>query len=487
MLTRIAILGPLLGRVPLWALMVYDLIVLGVIVLAVVRRRGLTGTLAWIFAIIALPGLGVVGYLLLANPHVARTRRAKRAATRRVQAQRGPRSGTGSGTAATRTPAERSILRLGERLTGEAPADGNRVSLVSSNVQAAQRVREAIRGARRSIWAEYYMVKNDATGRAFLELLTARAREGLDVRLLYDAVGSWGIDGAALKALRAAGGRVEVFLPINPLRRRWAIHLRNHRKILVVDGDVAMTGGMNIGDEYSGARLRRREKPWRDTLLVVEGPAAAVFGDVFAEDWCFATGTEDFVEVPSPAPAGASTLVAVLPSGPDQEANANRLAYFAGITSAVERCWIASPYFIPDGPTNRALVTAALRGVDVRILLPAKNDVRLMGPAARSYYHALVRAGARIFEYQPAMLHSKLMIVDGRWALVGSANVDIRSFWLNFEISALVFDPAFTADVEAQYEKDVAQSREVTAVILEGRGFFAALGESLARLMSPLL
>jgi cardiolipin synthase len=279
-----------------------------------------------------------------------------------------------------------------------------------------------------------------------------------------------------------------VFLPINPLRRRWAVHLRNHRKILVVDGSTAMTGGMNVGDEYSGQLGRRGPRAWRDTLLVLDGPAAAAFAEVFAEDWSFATGTEEILEVESGAAAeSGGSLVSVLPSGPDQEANAARLAYFAGITSAVSRCWIASPYFIPDGPTNRALVTAALRGVDVRILLPEKNDVTLMGPAARSYYTALVRAGARIFEYRPAMLHAKSMSVDGRWCLIGSANVDVRSFWLNFEISALVFDPEFASGLEAQFEKDLAQSREITPEILSGRGFWAALGEGVARLMSPLL
>jgi len=485
-LTPLAHVAALSERIPLWALFLYDLTVLGVITLAIVRRRGLTGTLAWIFAIIALPGIGVVAYLLLANPHVARTRRAKRRATREFRQRRGHPHGTGGG-GTPLTAAERGVLRLAERLSDVAPVGGNRVDLVSRNEEAARRMGEAIASAKESVWAEYYMVKNDPTGREFLTLLARRAREGLDVRLLYDAVGSWGIEEGALDAIRAAGGHVEVFLPINPLRRRWAVHLRNHRKILVLDGKVAMTGGMNVGDEYSGRRRRGPAAAWRDTLLVLDGPAAGALAEVFAEDWSFATESEEILDVPRDAPRKDGSLVAVLPSGPDQEANAARLAYFAGITSAVSRCWIASPYFIPDGPTNRALVAAALRGLDVRILLPEKNDVTLVGPAGRSYYTALVRAGVRIFEYRPAMLHSKLMSIDGRWCLVGSANVDVRSFWLNFEISALVFDPAFAAVVDAQFEKDVADSREITPEILAGRGFWEALGEGIARLMSPLL
>ncbi|HKB70032.1 MAG TPA: cardiolipin synthase [Thermoanaerobaculia bacterium] len=487
MLTPIGHVAQIFERIPFWALLVYDLLVLAVIALAIVRRRGFASTLAWIFAIIALPGAGVVAYLLLANPHVARTRRAKRRATLKVRQRRG-RGASGAAGEGRLTPAERSVLRLAERLSDIAPEAGNRVSLASSNEEASLRVTEGIAAARRSIWAEYYMVKNDTTGRQFLDLLARRAREGLDVRFLYDAVGSWGIDAGALETLRKAGGHVEVFLPINPLRRRWAVHLRNHRKILVLDGAVAMTGGMNIGDEYSGHRGRRAVRAWRDTLLVLEGPAAGALAEVFAEDWSFATGTEEILDAPRQAEAeSGGSLVSILPSGPDQEANAARLAYFAGITSAVSRCWIASPYFIPDGPTNRALVTAALRGVDVRILLPEKNDVTLMGPAGRSYYNALVKAGARIFEYRPAMLHSKSMSVDGRWCLIGSANVDVRSFWLNFEISALIFDTKFAAAVESQFERDLAQSREITPEILSARGVWAALGEGVARLMSPLL
>ncbi len=491
MLTLLSHLGSVFDRVSTPFLLLYDLVVVGVIVVAVIRGRGFSSTLAWIFAIIAFPGIGAIAYLLLANPHVARTRRAKRAATSRLRRQRGARdalSGWSAELDARLSPPERSVVHLAARLSGISPAGGNRAEIVSSNRVADRRITDALRGAGRSIWAEYYMVKRDETGRAFLALLAERAREGVDVRLLYDAVGSWGIEGPELRAVTAAGGHVEVFLPVNPLRKRWAVHLRNHRKILVVDGEVAMTGGMNIGNEYSGSRGRRKQKAWRDTLLVLRGPAASQLGEVFAEDWSFATGSEELLDIPEAAAAEEDgCLVAVLPSGPDQEANANRLGYFAGITASVSRCFIASPYFIPDGPTVRALVTAALRGVDVRVLVPEKNDIALMGLAVRSYYSSLVRAGVRIYEYRPAMLHSKTMVIDGRWFLVGSANVDVRSFWLNFEISALVFDPAFATQVEAQFSTDLQVSREITPKILAGRGFFETLGQGLARLMSPLL
>ena len=492
MLTRMVHLGSLFDRVPAGILLLYDAGVLFVLALAVIRRRGITGTLAWIFAIIAFPVFGPVAYLLLANPHVARTRRAKRTATRELRHRRGVPAADPEAAFAdpdrALPPVERSIVRLATRLSGIPAAGGNLAEVLSSNVEASNRVREALLGARRSIWAEFYMVKNDETGRTFLDTLARRAREGIDVRLLYDAVGSWGIDSSALRAIREAGGHVEVFLPVNPLRKRWAVHLRNHRKILVVDGEIAMTGGMNIGNEYSGSRGRNRQKPWRDTLLILRGPAAEQLGEVFAEDWSFATGTEELLDVPTvPGARVGGSLVAVLPSGPDQEANANRLGYFAGITGAVSRCFIASPYFIPDGPTIRALVTAALRGVDVRVAVPEKNDIFLMGPAVRSYYTNLVRAGVRIYEYRPAMLHSKTMVVDGRWCLVGSANVDVRSFWLNFEIGALVFDPEFASRLEAQFLKDLEVSREITPKILSGRGILEALGQGLARLMSPLL
>lgn len=476
---------------------------------AITRRLGPEATLAWIFAILAVPLAGGITYLMLAGPSMTRTTRRKRAATLAARmASTAVRARAASLTAAgsedSLSPGELTLLRLAANITDLEPTGGNAVELLAENKRAFERVGEALRGARRTIWAESYIIKKDETGQRFLDLLIEKARAGIDVRLLYDAVGSFTIDGKRLEALRAAGGRATAFLPMNPLRKRWAVNLRNHRKLIVVDGEIGFTGGMNIGNEYSG-QLRRRVREMRrpdpdhfqDAHLRLLGPAVGDLSQTFAEDWAFATD-EELTLPPVPAPLDGhgeidlhdedgSAVAAIIPSGPDQEHNANGMVYFAGISSARQRIWLESAYFIPDQALLTALVSSALRGVDVRVLVPAHSDIGIVRAAARTYYPSLVRGGVRVFEYQPSMLHSKTVVIDGRWGLVGSANMDIRSFRLNFELSALVMGRAFAHELEGRFAADMEQSVEITGDLLRGQSYWARLRDGVARLMSPLL
>ncbi|MFN7990252.1 MAG: cardiolipin synthase [Thermoanaerobaculia bacterium] len=462
---------------------------------AVTRHLGVASTLAWIFFILFLPGVGAAAYFLLASPRIRTTRRRRRLAGEAVRAA--IRRSLGREPLPEEvehaSPLARSVLFLGTRLTGLPPRAGNRVELLLDNERAFGAKADAIRGAERSVWAEYYLVEDDATGRSFLSDLAGRARAGCDVRLLYDAVGSSGRPEEELATLRAAGGKAEAFLPVNPLRKRWSAHLRNHRKLLVVDERIGFTGGMNIGDEYArgrasapGSAKAGRNRPWHDAHLRVEGPAVFDLATVFAEDWTFASG-ERLVPTSIPLPAAGGSVVAVLPSGPDQAANANAHTYFAALSGALERCWLTTPYFVPDEPTVAALCNAAFRGIDVRVLVPAESDVPLAQAAGRFFYGTLLRSGVRIFEYQPAVLHAKTVVVDGSWALVGSANLDFRSFTLNFELGALVFDRGFAALLERRFAQDLVESREVTLPPVERRGFALRARLGLARLLSPLL
>jgi len=476
---------------------------------AVTRRLGVESTLAWIFSILALPVAGAVAYLMLAGPSIRRTKRRRRAATpavrvsavaaARAAAARGARAGDDA-----LSTGELTLLQLAEKLTDLEPSGGNAVDLLVDNEKAFECIEKALAGAQRMIWAESYIIQKDETGQRFLELLTERARAGVDVRLLFDAMGSFSIDAPRLAALQAAGGKARAFLPVNPLRKRWAVNLRNHRKLIVVDGETGFTGGMNIGNEYSGQlrkRLReaRRSEPdhFQDAHLQIHGPAVAELAQAFADDWAFSTD-EDLPRTSPPAPhdkrgrldvkdEAGSAVVAIIPSGPDQRHNANALVHFAGIASARHRIWIESAYFIPDQSLLTALIVAALRGVDVRVVVPSISDVGIVRAAARSYYPALLRGGVRVFEYQPCMLHSKTLVVDGRWGLVGSANMDIRSFRLNFELGALVMGRAFASRMEKRFETDMADSIEITAESLAGQGWWAKLRDGFARLLSPLL
>jgi cardiolipin synthase A/B len=475
---------------------VTTLLDLAAITLALVRRRGFSSTLAWIFAIIALPAVGAIFYFLLANPRVLRTSRIKRAARRRVRTSISGRffAELDDPDIAALPAPSRSLLTLSKRLSGLAPTRGNALTLLTDNRQTFAQIERVMLEAKQSIWAEYYIIEDDSTGRRFLELLAERARAGVSVKLLYDAVGSAGLDSGLLDAIERAGGRTAAFLPVNPLQRRWAVHLRNHRKIIVVDGDRAFTGGMNIGDVYSGSSGKRRQmagrrkvRAWRDTHLLIEGPGVQDLATVFAEDWCFTTDEVLPLREARVLRGEPGACVAMLPSGPDQEANATSLAYFIGITMAEERCYLTSPYFVPDEPTLRALTSAALRGVDVRLLVPSKNDVALMVYAIRSFYPRLLEAGVRIYEYQPSVLHAKTMVIDGRVCIVGSANLDVRSFRLNFEVGAIVVDDVFSGVLEQQFRLDLAKSREVLESDVQGRGFAQVLLEGAAQLLSPLL
>lgn len=472
---------PVIGRFTEWgwvalAIGALDLLAVG---RALVRGHGVTSTLAWILGILAFPGAGAVAYLLLANPSIRRTVRKKVAA-----------SGTRT-LAADSEPERRDdrVIRLAEELTGLPATTGNRVELLVEDELAFARIEEELRAATTSIWAEYYLVRNDETGHRFLDLLAERARAGVGVRLLYDAIGSMRLDAARLRAIRAAGGVVESFLPVNPFRRRWAVHLRNHRKLIVIDGTRVFTGGMNVGDEYSGRSKLKGDQHFRDSHLHIKGPAVRHFAEVFIEDWKFAVGEE----LAAPAVSAeletvrGPSIVSPLPSGPDQRWNASAHAFFAGIMSAQKTCFLTTPYFVPDDPTLTALVTAAKSGVDVRLLVPERCDVPLVGAAARSFYAGLLRGGVRIFGYRPSMLHAKSMSVDGSWGIVGSANVDMRSFRLNFEIGALVRDPEFAAGLERLFRDELRDSREVTAESLAQDGLARRLGQGIARLMSPLL
>lgn len=444
---------------------------------ALLRGHGVTSTLAWILAILAFPGAGAIAYLLLANPSIRKTVRRKLAASK-----------ARPGASQTDSDDDR-VIRLAERLTGLPATSRNRVELLVEDQMAFGRIEEELRAATKSIWVEYYIVRNDETGHRFLDLLAARARAGVAVRLLYDAVGSMRLDAARLRAIRVAGGFAEPFLPLNPFRRRWAVHLRNHRKLIVLDGTTVFTGGMNVGDEYSGRSRLRGGQHFRDSHLRIQGSAVRYFAQVFVEDWLFAVGEPLSLPAASAEPAvvAGSSLVCPLPSGPDQRLNASAHAYFAGIMTARKTCYLTTPYFAPDEATLTALVTAAQSAVDVRILLPARCDVPLVGTAARSFYRDLLRGGVRIFEYRPSMLHAKSMSIDESWGIVGSANVDMRSFRLNFEIGALVRDPGFAADLTLRFLQELEESTEITIEALAREGFAQRFAQAIARLMSPLL
>jgi cardiolipin synthase len=304
------------------------------------------------------------------------------------------------------------------------------------------------------------------------------------VYLLFDEVGCIGLSRGYIAKLRAAGVLVRPFHTRRGLRNRFQINFRNHRKVVVIDGRVAFVGGLNVGDEYLG--LDPDLGPWRDTHARYEGPVATCVQLSFVEDWYWASrAIPELNWDPEPC-SGVGTDILALPSGPADALDTAGLFYVHAINSAQQRVWISSPYFVPDDRVLGALQLAALRGVDVRILLPQKADHYPIYLSSFAYIRPLVDVGVKIYRYQPGFLHQKVLLVDDQVGVVGTANLDNRSFRLNFEITMAAVDRGFAGEVEAMLREDLAHSKEVPATDLESRGVLFRFLVNLSRLAAPV-
>jgi cardiolipin synthase len=437
------------------------------------RRRGNPrAALSWLLTLFALPLLGAFLWWAFGRTSLRRRRRRREKRSEEFERRHGPaRSDEG-------TPFDGLIP---PRAIGDSvfPSADNRVRLYIDGAQAFPAMEAAIRSAERQIHALFYIWHDDDTGRRFRDLLVERARAGVIVRVLVDA---WGTPGFAKRfsdPLRAAGAHVAAFMPshLYPLRAP-RFNFANHRKILVVDERLAFTGGMNVGSDY--------EHGWRDLMVGVEGPAVHALEHAFLDDWYFATREAvPHLEERHPDASGG-VACAVIASGPDRSEWLHD-TFFIAFTHARRRIWIATPYFIPTQALSAALRTSASRGMDVRVLLPSTSDVPLVKWASRSFYPQLLDAGVRIYEYRDKMMHAKAFLVDDEITSVGSANVDNRSFRLNFEIGCLFHDRSINVRLAAWYEELLEHATEVTLEASENRGTPQKLIESAAHLLSPLL
>jgi cardiolipin synthase len=465
-----------------------EVIALSVVPLVLVRRKEPSSTIAWILALLFVPPLGVALFLLFGRDRVRWPARRKREADALVRARVAAHAPP-SEPALLAAPAanlELSLFRVGAHLTHGHASAGNAVQPLLGGDETYAALGAAIDAAQRHVHAEYYLIRNDATGAWFQERLLAAARRGVEVRLLCDGFGCFPLPSSYTRALRAAGARVGTFLPMRSVLLQ-PVNLRNHRKIVVVDGITAFTGGLNIGDEYRGVMPGVGQ--WRDLHMRVEGPAALDLQRVFFQDWAFATGEAMSADGYFPQdvrPAGDATI-AVVPSGPDTRNEAIERIFFGAIAGARERVWMTTPYFVPDQAIMVAMELAAMRGVDVKIILPSRSNHRVTFHAGRSFYEPLLEAGVKVYEFEPGIVHAKTMVVDGSIALVGSANMDLRSFRLNFEVHALIGDSAVAASLERFFASDLAQSRLVSLADWRSRPARVRVYEGAARLVSPLL
>jgi cardiolipin synthase A/B len=477
------------------------LVGLGVWIL--LEKRSPVATLAWLLALVALPYVGFVVFFLMGPRRLVRKRLKHKRARGAVQ-PRGTMVHVNEPKQQRDDARIDQLVHLAER-TGEPPADlCDDVTVFNDAASAYDAIEKAIAEAKHHVHFGYYIFDAGRVGARFRDALILRARAGVTVRVLVDDVGSSSLGRSFSQPMRDAGVKFARFNPVTFARMRSRFDFRNHRKIVVCDGTVGFTGGINITDEYlpaaeppkTLAERRARRKldkrghlaPWRDTHVRLHGDAVRWLQLTFLDDWYYATGYAERDEAYFPTRTETGDhLVQIVASGPDRDMEPIQKLYFASIASARSRVFVTSPYFVPDDAVLTALTTAALRGVDVRVLVPRRSDSLIVTAAARSYYDTILAAGVRVYEYQPTMIHAKTLVVDDFFTSVGTANMDNRSFRLNFEVTAILYGEAHANEAAEQFRHDVKNAKEIKAHSRGKVPFGWRLAEAGARVLSPLL
>lgn len=467
-------------------------------ILLVLENRNPAKTLAWLLVLALIPIFGFVLYLIFGQKY----RKHKRLQSKSLPEEFSEALRIYASTYAKRTgellldgesPAKQGHLLSNQKkwirlllANSNAPVtENNRIEVFQNGNEAFQSIIQALENSRHHIHFEFYILKDDQIGREIQQILIRKAKEGVKVRVMYDGMGSRKLKKSFLAAMQQAGIEIATFLPVYFPWLTSRINFRNHRKIIVIDGKIGFTGGLNVGDEYLG---KGPLGYWRDTHLKIEGDAVHYLQLIFLKDWYVAYN--QYVSEAEYFPKQDSCqqhLMQIAASGPDADWEAIWQAHFSLIASAQKRIYIISPYLIPDESILMALKTAALSGLDVRMILPKKPEYLIVFYATRSYYEDLLNAGVRIYEYQKGFIHSKVLLVDSSVASVGTANLDVRSFQFNFEVNAVMYDTELVSDLERVFRQDLLDSRELLTEDYARRPFHEKLFESAARLLSPLL
>ncbi len=450
---------------------------------AIMDTRTAQGAIAWAVSLIALPYVAVPAYWVFGRAKFAgyvtkrRAELLKTSAVAQKLAEEFNRQ-------RMQTKAGRSEELLLERLAKLPFTAHNRAELLIDGEATFAAIFAAIAEAREYVLVQFYIIHEDGLGHRLRDALIARAQAGVRCMVLFDEMGSGKLS-AYCAELRAAGVQIAPFNTTKGAMNRFQINFRNHRKIVVVDGRVAFVGGHNVGDEYLG--LDPQIGPWRDTHVQVEGPVVLCVQVAWIEDWHWATGeTPPNLNWKPTGAHGGCVGALCLPSGPADELETATLFFLHAIHSAKERLWIASPYFVPDEQFISALQLAALRGVDVRILIPEKPDNALVRLSGFSYLPETELVGIKWFRHRRGFMHQKVMLVDHDYCAIGTANFDNRSFRLNFEITMCFYEHAFANQVAAMLETDFANSTPARAHELTDAGFWFRLKVRVARLMAPV-
>ncbi len=381
---------------------------------------------------------------------------------------------------------KKGIIRLLLNNSKALLTENNRIEIFNNGKEKFEALLASLHNAKHHIHLQYYIIDDDHIGNLVKELLINKANEGVAVKVLYDEVGSWGLSKKFIRELRKGGVKISGFMPVRfPLFAN-KVNYRNHRKIVVVDGRVGFLGGFNIADRYIEGTTALG--PWRDTHLKIEGDAVHSLQAIFVADWYFANS--EYLKDEAYFPKHQimdKTLVQITACGPDSDWASIMQAYFMAITTAKKYIYISTPYFVPNESIMTALKIASLSGIRVIVLLPEKADFFLYTWTTRSYVEELLEAGITVFSYQKGFTHSKVMIVDGIFSSVGSANMDVRSFEQNFEVNALIYDKTTTDLLQTAFQNDLKNSEEIIFDEFKKRPSAHKFAESVAKIFTPLL
>ena len=383
---------------------------------------------------------------------------------------------------------QQKLLQLAQRIGNSPISYETETTVLTNGEETFSEMLLQLKRAKHHIHMEYYIIRDDSISNEIKRILIERAQSGVKVRFLIDAVGSWTLPKKYLRELKVHGIEVAIFGPVKLPFLNSKLNFRNHRKVVIIDNDIGFVGGLNIGDEYLG----RVESFgfWRDTHLLVKGEAVRSLQLIFLQDWYYSTDTSflsaDYMKAPRKE-ITSSGGVQMIAGGPDNEFSVIKNIFFSMITSAKKSVWIASPYFIPDEDIFQAIKVAALSGIDVRLLVPQKPDKWFVWHASRSYFPDLLEVGVKIYQYERGFMHSKIVIVDNELASIGTANMDLRSFHLNFEVNAFLYKTESIHKLVKDYMEDLEYSNLLSIEKFNKRHFGNRVLESTCRLLSPML
>ena len=465
-------------------------IIISIVFLIIKENSNPVKTLAWIQILIFLPVIGFILYIFLGINHRKRKLFRNKLIQDYLTNEHFYKSKLSDSTDIKeeifKIDSIRQLVRLLYENGKAMLSHNNQIEFIYSGDQKINRLYQDIQNARKSIHLEYFSILNDNTGRYLRDLLNEKLIEGVEVRVIYDAVGSWRTGKRFWRKLIRNGGECYAFSPVVLPFLSSKLNYRDHRKIAVIDNCISYIGGVNIGNQYMG--LSKKFSYWRDTHLRIRGEASNLIQRMFLLDWMFVSNKNVFNEKYfSESKIKEGVPVQIISSGPDSDWENIHQAYFAMISSAKHYIYISTPYMLLDDSILMALKIAGLSGVDVRIMLPKVSDHKFVHYASRSYYYELIQAKVGIYEYHKGFMHAKMIIVDDEFCSVGSANLDIRSFSQNFEINALIFDKSKTIELKNQFLEDLTNCIEIQYDRFTKRPVLKRFIESVARLFSPVM